>query len=75
MAEDSSRPSIAHRVERILGCPPHLIADLSADQMTALHSFKHKLVASLHQLYKTVPEEQADKILSRALKQIIDELP
>ncbi len=76
MADEEQRyESVALIIEKILGCPPHLLADLSPRQLAALHLYKHKLMAATHRLYMAVPAERADQVLSRLLKDIAERLP
>jgi hypothetical protein len=76
MAEQDGRyESVADILQRILGCPPHLLAELSPKQIAALHLYKHKLLAATNRLYMTLPAESADPILTRVFKEVAPDLP
>jgi hypothetical protein len=72
---DEQYVSIAQQVERTLDCPPDIVDGLSDRQREALHSFKNRLVASLHRLYQAVPERRADEVLNGPLHEIVANLP
>jgi hypothetical protein len=74
MAEAEPRVSIAQLVEKSLGCPPKLLDTLSESEREALHTFKHRLVGSLHRLYEAMPADQADEIISKPLQDIVAKL-
>ena len=44
------------------------IRGLSPLHQHALHAFKHKIVAAMHELYQTIPTEKADPILKLYFK-------
>lgn len=57
--------SAIHNVEKELLCPAPEVDDLTAEELAALHVFKHEVLSAGYRLYLHVPQECADPILRK----------
>lgn len=73
MASSSNDSNVAKIVANIFSCPPG-VHPFTRDQVNALYYFKNRLVASMHHLYTKVPEEAADAVIARLLKDVLAEI-
>lgn len=65
--------TIATMVAETRACPPG-VQPLTRDEVNNLYDFKNRLVASLHRLYTKMPEEAADRVIARILREVVAEL-
>jgi hypothetical protein len=66
--------NLAHAGARLLCMAPD-IEQLTPDQVSALHMFKHEVLAAAFRLYTQVPPAFADPILIKFFKQLPDQVP
>lgn len=70
MAEPKSRAAMAAHSLVHVTCTYPDIKDLTPEQVNALHVFKHKVLASLHRLYMSVPAELCDPVIDKFLEDL-----
>jgi hypothetical protein len=57
--------SVGHRLDAQISCSAPEVKDFSAEQLAAMHLFKHEVLAATYRLYMEVPQEVADPILKK----------
>ena len=60
--------SVGHRLDAQIRCSAPEVKDFSAEQLAALHLFKHEVLAATYRLYMEVPQDVADPILKKFFK-------
>ena len=58
-------PPLGHRLDAQIRCSAPEVKDFTAEQLAALHVFKHELLSSMYRLYLQVPQAMADPILKK----------
>ena len=57
--------SVGHRLDASIRCSAPEVKDFTAEQLAALHLFKHEVLAATYRLYMEVPQDVADPILKK----------
>lgn len=69
----------AHRADKKILCAPAQTGPLTQEHLTALHLFKHEMLAAAYRLYLKVPPNLADPVLEKyfivAPDEMDDDLP
>ena len=64
--------NVFHELAGAKPCPRALVDKLSAEQLAALHAFKHEVAAAGFRLYKEVPPAQADAVVRHFVSEMLD---
>jgi len=70
-AEGAAKMSFAHAATKRPFCMQPDIQGLTPEQLAALHVAKHEVLAALFRLYTKVPEDRADGVVVKFLKDAI----
>jgi hypothetical protein len=62
--------NVMHKLSMNLRCDDPLVADLSPEQIDAVHEFFHTLLAAGYKLYQLVPPYYADPIIEAKFRKI-----
>jgi hypothetical protein len=64
--------NLFHDLASVAPCPGKLVGHLSAEQLAALHAFKHEVAAAGFRLYKDVSPKDADAVVHHFLSAMLE---
>ncbi len=66
--------TLAHRAERKIFCAKPEFKNLTAEELSDLHLFKHELLAAVYRLYQRVTPSRADPVLMKYFSMPVDKI-
>jgi hypothetical protein len=66
------KANLAEKLAKIACTDPDDIAELTPEQLSALHMCKHEVLAAVYRLYMVVPPPAADRLFGQQLSQALD---
>lgn len=64
--------NLFHDISGIAPCPGKMVEHLNAEQLAALHAFKHEVAAAGFRLYKDVSPKDADAVVRHFLSGVLE---